>query len=197
MKINYRKGKKKDSHRLAELMDMASGGAVEFLLHDLVPGLSHVEIVAANLEKDSYPHSFRNAIVAEYRDEIVGMSLSYPGHFHGVTEEMRGYFPADRLEHFKHFFSCRLEDTYFIDVLGVAEGFRNKGIGSELLARTKIKAKKEEYDMLSLIVFTDNTDAQRLYMRNGFEIIKKIELQPHKLIPHEGGCLLMKCAIAI
>jgi hypothetical protein len=38
--IHYRQGRKEDSHRIAELDYIASGGAIEFLFHDLVPGIS-------------------------------------------------------------------------------------------------------------------------------------------------------------
>ena len=45
------------------------------------------------------------------------------------------------------------------------------------------------------MVFADNLDAKRLYVRCGFKTVKSVELKPHALIPHEGGCLLMKCEI--
>jgi hypothetical protein len=47
------------------------------------------------------------------------------------------------------------------------------------------------------MVFADNTDAQRLYVRCGFKTVESVELKSHELIPHEGGCLLMKCEIEL
>jgi hypothetical protein len=73
--IKFREGQKKDCHKIAELDYIASDGAIEFLFHDLVPGVPPVDIVATNFKNDLYPHSYRNAIVAEYNDEIVGFSL--------------------------------------------------------------------------------------------------------------------------
>jgi len=195
MKVNYREAKKEDSYRIAELDNIASDGAIEYLFHDLIPNVSPVQIVASNLENDLYPYSYRSTIVAECDNKIVGISLSFPTKHHKITDEMQKFFPAERIEHFKNFFSTRIEGSYFLDALCVDEKYRNKGVGSELIDLTKTKAQKEGYNVLSLIVFVDNINAQRMYQRNGFEIIKNIELKPHKIIPHEGGCVLMKANI--
>jgi GNAT superfamily N-acetyltransferase len=106
---------------------------------------------------------------------------------------MKDFLPGDRLEHFKSFYSSRLEDSLLLDALCVDERFRGKGIGTQLINLTKKKAKEEGFNALSLMVFADNTDAHRLYARCGFKTIETVELKAHELIPHEGGCLLMKC----
>ena len=49
MNLNYRQGKKDDSQRIAELDHIASGGAVEYLFHDLVPGLSAIQLLSNGL----------------------------------------------------------------------------------------------------------------------------------------------------
>ena len=195
MDVIYRDGKKEDSLRIAELDSIASGGAAAFLFHDLIPGMTPVQIVASSLERDSYPHSYRSAMVAEYDDTVIGMSLSFPGRFHKITEEMKTFFPPERLDHFKHFFSAPVGDSFYLDALCVEAAFRNRGIGSKLIALTKAKARKEGYSSLCLIVFKDNARAQHIYQKNGFNVIGGIELPPHELMPHEGGCLLMKAGI--
>ncbi len=101
MKVIYREGKKEDSLRIAELDNIASDGAIDFLFHDLIPDMTPVQIVASNLEKGSYPYSFRSVIVAELDERIIGMSLSFPGKYHRITEEMKNFFPRDRINHFK------------------------------------------------------------------------------------------------
>jgi ribosomal protein S18 acetylase RimI-like enzyme len=195
MKVNYREGKKEDSLRIAELDNIASDGAIEFLFHDLIPNMTPVQIVASNLESDSYPHSYRSVIVAENDETIIGMSLSFPGKYHKITDEMKNFFPHDRINHFKRFFSAPVVDSYFLDALCVEKDFRNRGIGSELIELTKSKALKEGYNSLCLLVFKDNINAQNVYKKNGFEVIDWIELPSHKLMPHEGGGLLMKAII--
>lgn len=64
MTFTYRPADKEDSARLAELINMASDGVVEYLFHDLIPGMSPVQVVAHNLENDSYPHSYKSAMMA-------------------------------------------------------------------------------------------------------------------------------------
>ena len=95
--ITYRVGRKDDCLRIAELDNIASGGAIEYLFRDLIPGMTPVEIIALNLEQDSYPHTFRNVILAEYKAQILGMALSFPAKYHTITRQMRRFFPAERL----------------------------------------------------------------------------------------------------
>ena len=195
MEITYRQGKKEDCNLLAEFVSIASDGIIDFMFHDLIPGVTPVQIVARNLESGDYPRSYKNAIVAECEKEIVGMALSIPSQFHKITKEMENFFPADKLGHLKQFFSARVEDSLLLDTLCVDEKFRGKGIGAELISLTKKKATKAGYNILSLIVLADNNNAQRLYWRCGFELVENVELKPNKFIPHQGGCLLIMCKI--
>ncbi len=64
MAIKYRLGKKEDSKQIAEMIDIAADGVVEYLFHDLVPRMSPVEVVAHNLEHDNYPHTYKSTLVA-------------------------------------------------------------------------------------------------------------------------------------
>jgi ribosomal protein S18 acetylase RimI-like enzyme len=190
--IIYRDAREEDSRRIAELDNIASEGALDFLFHDLVTGMTPVQMVADGLENDRYPHSYRSVIVAEHGNNVVGMSLSFPSRYHAITDELRSFLPPDRLEHFRDFFSSRVEDSYFLDALSVDERYRNRGIGRELINLTAKRARKEGFKVLSLISFADNTRALRLYRKFGFTVVKHIDLKPHKYIQHEGGCLLMK-----
>ncbi len=193
--ILFREGRLEDCHRIAELDDMASGGAMDYLFHDLIPGRSPVQIVAKNFERDQYPYTYKSAIVAQYNDQVIGFALSYPAAYHTVSEEMRQYFPSERLAHFNDFFSTRVEGSYYLDGLGVDPHFQRYGIGKRLIDLTKKKAGENGYPALSLITFADNDGAIKLYERCGFRTVKAIELNPHERIPHHGGCLLMNCEL--
>lgn len=193
MAINYRPGEKEDSGKIAELISIASGGTVEYLFRDLIPGMSPVQVVAQNLENDDYPHSYKSATVAVEGSTIVGMALSYPSSYHKITDEMREFFPADRIEHFESFFASRVENSWLLDALGVMETYRRRGIGEKLISLTKEKAVENGYNALSLIVFADNISAILLYKRTGFEVVQKVELRGNEFIKHENSCLLMKC----
>ena len=123
------------------------------------------------------------------------MSLSYPSHFHRISSGRRNFLPADRLKHIENIFNSRVEDSLYLDTLCVDEDFRGKGIGSKLLSLVLQKAGKQGFGAISLIVLSDNTRAQKLYQRHGFEIVHHIEMESHELIPHEGGAYLMKCKV--
>ncbi len=171
-------------------------GVVEYLFHDLVPGMSPVQVVAHNLENDNYPHSYKSADVAVEGNTIVGMALSYPSSYHKITDEMRDFFPKDRIEHFRNFYASRVENTWFLDALGVFESHRRRGIGKKLISLTKKKAVESRYNAVSLMVFADNRLAIPVYEHTGFEVVQKVELKGNEFIKHEDGCLLMNCEIA-
>ena len=192
MNIIYRAGQKEDCLKLAELIHIASGGVVEFLYHELVPGQTPVQILAGNLAADYDYHTFRDAIVAECEQKVIGMSLSYRSHFHRISDGMRKFFPEERLNHIKNIFASRVENSLYLDTLCVDRDFRGKGVGRKIVSLTREKAREQGINTLSLIVLADNTDAQKLYKRIGFEIVSHIEMDSHELIPHKGGAFLMK-----
>ena len=193
MNITYRDGRIEDCLKLAELNYIASDGVVEFLYHNLIPGQSPVQIVAGNFAADYDYHTYRDAIVAVHEQKVIGMSLSYPSHYHRISDGMRKFFPEERLNHIKNIFSSRVENSLYLDTLCVDRDFRRKGVGRKLISLTQEKARDQGIYLLSLIVLADNTYAQKLYKRLGFEIVSHIEMDSHELIPHDGGAFLMKC----
>lgn len=195
MEIEYRQGEKKDCAKLGEMIDIASGGVVDFLFHDLMEGMTPVQVVAHNLENDYYPHTYKSVILAEENEKVIGMALSYPSSLHGITDEMRAFFPADRLDHLRDYYSSRVENSWFIDALCVDESHRKRGVGGRLISLAKEKAAENGFDAVSLIAFADNTLAIPVYERAGFEVVRKIELKENEYIHHGQGCVLMKCDI--
>ena len=195
MDIIYRGARKQDCATLAEFVCIAAGGVMDFLFHELIPGMMPLEIERKSLENEEMPRSYKNTIVAEKGGTLVGGALSIPSSYHRITEEMREFFPEDRMAHMEHFFSSRVENSLLLDALCVDENCRGQGIGTKLISLTRQKAIDAGFKRLSLIVFADNTNARRLYEHSGFEVVEKIELKPHALIPHEGGCLLMRCEV--
>lgn len=196
MSLKFRSAEKADSAKIAELINIASDGVVEYLFHDLVPEMTPVQIVAYNLEEGNYPHSYKSAIVAADGTNVVGMALSYPSSYHKITDEMKGFFPNERLEHLSDYYASYVPDSWFLDALGVDETYRMKGIGTRLVELTKERAKDNGYGIISLIAFADNSPALALYKVLGFRTVEKINLEGNEFIAHQDGCLLLKCNIA-
>jgi ribosomal protein S18 acetylase RimI-like enzyme len=191
--IQYRDGRRDDCDALAALIRLAAGGTVDYLFRDLVDGKSPVEVVAHNLAQNHYPRGYAQAIVATRGETVAGMALSFPSRYHGITEEMRQFFPPERLTHMHDFFSVRIEESWLLDALGVFPGHRRQGIGRGLIQRAKLRAVANGYRQLSLIVFADNDPALALYTAMGFREVRRVPLDGNADIPHQGGCLLMVC----
>jgi ribosomal protein S18 acetylase RimI-like enzyme len=60
-----------------------------------------------------------------------------------------------------------------LDDLYVFDEFQRKGIGTEILKHTNSIAKEKGKDIF-LYVFVKNEDAIKLYLRNGYKIVKNI-----------------------
>ena len=193
MDIVYRPAQKADSQRVAELISLASDGVVDFLFHDLVPDMTPVQAVAYNLAQDRYPHSYQSAVVALSGEDVVGMALSYPSSYHQITDEMRHFFPAERLEHLADFYSVNIPRSWFLDALAVEPAYRRHGSGTRLIEVSKEKAKDNGYNMLSLIAFRDNLPALALYETMGFDQVAHIRLDANAFIHHADGCALLTC----
>lgn len=191
MEILYRKGKVEDCSKIAEGINLASGGIVEFLFHGLLANNTATEIMADFLRDETGYDSYKNAIVAEYQGEIVGVVYSYPAKFHEISEETKEFFPSNRLALLAEFFNSRVDNSLFLDSIYVDGNFRGRGIGSTLIELTKQKARESGYTQLSLMVMNENTTARRTYERTGFTIVKHIAVKEHHLIPNKGGIYLL------
>jgi GNAT superfamily N-acetyltransferase len=191
MDILYRIGKPEDSLKIAEGIDRASGGIVEFLFHGLLGSYTAAQVMATSLQEKQGSDSYENAIVAEYQGNIIGVVYSYPAKFHGITENTRSFFPSDRLAFLGDFYNSRVENSWFLDSIFVDKKFRGEGIGSQLIELTKQKARDHGYNQLSLMVMADNIVARRTYEKNNFTIFKHIDVPEHELIPHKGGVYLL------
>ena len=193
--ITYRMAKETECTSLAEMINLASGGVVEFLFRDMVPEMTPVQIIARNLARAGPAHSYQNTHVAIVQDRVVGMALAFSADHHYIGAEMRKFFPEDRLAHLEDFYNARVDGSLMLDALCVAEDFRRKGIGSNLIEQVKERAAVSGYGSISLLAFADNATAIRVYRQQGFNEVRAVTLDPHELIPHDGGCLLMKCDV--
>jgi len=189
MDLKFRYAEKEDCMRLSELASMASYGVVDYLFRDLIPGLSPVEILAASVEQDE---GYNSTLLAQEGQATVGISLSYPSEYHGISKEMEEFFPADRLLHLNDFYSSRVDNSWYIDSLAVDPKYRRKGVAISLLEETKKVASKSGFNSLSLITFAENSPAINLYNKFGFQIIKQIKVEGNEYITNKNGCLLLK-----
>lgn len=192
MDVRFKAAQKGNCHEIAELIDIASGGLLDFLYHNLIPGKTPIQMVADVIKEETGYYNCANAIVAKVDNEVVGISLSYPSRFHGINDAIKNFLPKDRLDHLHDFFSSAVPDSLYIDSLAVHEKYRRRGICSRFISLAADRARREGLLALSLIVLADNDAALKLYKKHGFRLVKDIRLDYHELIPHHGGAYLMK-----
>jgi ribosomal protein S18 acetylase RimI-like enzyme len=68
---------------------------------------------------------------------------------------------------------------------------RSKGLGKRMLEIAREQARDRGCRQVSLLVFEQNEGAIELYERNGFRVVDRTPVAPHKLIRHTGEVLLM------
>ncbi|MCW2237345.1 GNAT family N-acetyltransferase [Azospirillum canadense] len=179
-----------DAPEMARLIDMAGGGVYEFLLDGLVPGLTAAEMLVPGLAGSSGSFSHRHSGVAEADGRIVGVAHAYP------VDWMRAQdytgLPPDRLAHMADFSRTQDWGSYFLSALAVDPDWRRRGIARSLLAWVYKRARTGGFDRVTLHVWADNTEAQRLYAAEGFEEVARADVPWHERLPHRGGSLLLR-----
>lgn len=186
-----------DAEIIATFALIAGGGIFEFLLNDLVPNLSPEQMIYDEIAGCESELSHQYSSLAEVHGEIVGIAHMYSSKMlHVPQPDDKTIVPYERSRHIlTPLFQEVIEDSLYLQTLVVSSHYRGKGIGKKLLDHVKNNAKKEHYPSVTLFAWKDNTKAIALYLREGFRIVKHIDIQPAPLLPHEGGMVLMQCDV--
>lgn len=121
MDIQYRDGQKEDCLKIAEYIDYASDGVLDFLFKDIVGGMTVTQILTCGLENEHGHDSYKSVIVAEYKLDLIGIVQSYSSIFHRIDDEMRSFFSKEKLEQCKELYESRVDDSLFINARIVKE----------------------------------------------------------------------------
>ncbi len=191
--ILIRSAEPDDAPEMAHLIDMAGGGVYEFLLDGLVPGLTAAEMLVPGLAGTSGSFSHRHSGVAEAKGRIVGVVHAYPVDWIR-TQDYTG-LPLDRLAHMAAFNETQDWGSYFLSALAVEPSWRRRGIAGRLLNWVYGRARSGGFDRVTLHVWADNTGAQHLYAKEGFQEIARADVPWHERLPHQGGSVLMRRSV--
>ncbi|MGD0611841.1 MAG: GNAT family N-acetyltransferase [Anaerolineales bacterium] len=126
--------------------------------------------------------SHEYASLAEVEGQVAGLLMSYPGKAVPPLDlqtgrTLMGFFSLGALLRMA-WRSLGLSGTealrgeYYISNLAVLPTERGRGIGSRLLAFAEGQARAAGFTRLSLCVDMDNTGAQRLYRRMGYQVVR-------------------------
>ncbi len=124
--------------------------------------------------------NYEQGLYGIYKSKIIGgVGMTFRKkrfrHFQWkVLKEEFGFVGALWRSIVQKFSVDHLKDTeLYIGSIAVAENYRGKGVGTQLLNAVNDFAKKNEFEAIILDVVDTNPRAFELYKRYGFEIIKK------------------------
>jgi len=188
----------KDAKAIAELVVIASGGMVEFLLHDLIPHVSPLQMVEQKFAGDEMPFCYKCTTVVEIDGKVIGILHAHSNDYNTLPDpDEEALIPFERLNHIvTPMFKNPVKNSFYIQSLAVFPEFRHKGIGTRLLDVVEEMAKKEHFDNITLHAWADNQEAIKLYLNKGYKIMRDIYIQEAPLLPHKSGMVLMQRKIS-
>ena len=191
MNIIFRPGEAPDTEQLATIIRETSGGLVDFILKGVVPFVSPLQLLTAQVTDEESLYYYGNCMVAADEGELVGLLLAYSWEDQKLSTLAKRYLPKKRLQIISELLESADQDSLFINTLWVGETMRGQGLADAFIDLACSWAEDKGHSRLSLHVWEDNSRARRFYTRHNFEQTKALAFPPHKLLPHTGGMLQM------
>lgn len=197
MTINFKTAQLQDCDQIADWINVVGHGHIEYLLDSLVPDLFALRHLALVLAEDPN-YSYKNVDLAEHKGSVVGLIFSYHSASNQLTTEMQSILSEDRIQWMRYFSDNQIDNSWYINTLGVVEESRRQGIAKLLIECASKRALQNDTDCLSLHVYENNDVAINLYETCGFTIERKIELAAHPFFVSRNlsANYLMKCNIS-
>ncbi|WP_299343492.1 GNAT family N-acetyltransferase [uncultured Maritalea sp.] len=191
--IEIREATIKDAPSLARLIDMAGEGIPDWLWRSMAtPGQTSLDVGISRASRESGGFSYKNSIVAQLNDQVVGMMLGYI-----VADPQQEDVDAigDLPEVFRPFVELEYHSigTFYINAMAVFPGLRGCGIGRQLLQAARKKALLLGADYMSIQSFSQNHGAVRLYKDMGYVYEDSRPVLLHPCPPYyDGDVILLK-----
>jgi len=127
---------------------------------------------------------FTTVLVEENREEVVrGALISSSTKIADGLPDYSQYFHPKVLEIFYPIKKLKMSDGYLISFLSVDLSLRGKGFGEKLFSFAEEKARRENLDNISLIVWAFNISAVKFYCKMGMVITNCITCNTPEKIP--------------
>ncbi len=189
--ISYRCATPEDSAEVASYIRLAGDGLYEFLLDDLIPGFTSMEILKWTVGVLASPLSYKNCFVAvDCRDDLVAGAINlFPADL--LREQGHELLNTQRWRFLEPVFQLQDWGSLFINSLAVGRKWRQCGIGARLLDHAFERAETDGYDRVSLHVWSENLHAISFYKKRGFTVMDKVALPAHPDFTGKSGSTLM------
>lgn len=190
--MNYRPATVADADEIAAFIMMAMhDSCCRYFYGEAHRRADFHKMLSGLVRRTDTQYSYANAICAyDGLNRVVGLALSYDG---GRLEELRQPFIDAVGETFGRDVSSMPKETgageLYIDSLAVSEAHRHKGVASDLIGATIVKAVMDGHSRVGLLVDAANADAERLYTSLGFRLAGTNEFggQPMRHLVREVG----------
>jgi ribosomal protein S18 acetylase RimI-like enzyme len=188
--IAIRPARRDDAEHIARLTNIAGEDIPKHQwLQAISPSGNWLRAGTQRAARDEGNFSWRNAWIAEYCGEVSGMLLGYPlpdpYPLEDIATVPRIVRPLVELE-------AEAPGSWYVNALATYPTFRDRGIGSALLATAEQQARKGGCRTLSLIVAEHNEGAVVLYARNGYCVAGRRGIVPFQGFRHTGEWLLLR-----
>jgi ribosomal protein S18 acetylase RimI-like enzyme len=161
----FRPARTDDAAVLAELVNYAGEGLPLYLWGKLASaGETAWDVGRLRAARETGSFSYRNATIVEWAGHVAGSLIGYviPEVVDPVPADMPAMFvPMQELENLA-------PGTWYVNVLAVLPGYRNRGLGTEMLRLADNMGREKGCRGMSVIVSSANVGARRLYERMGY-----------------------------
>lgn len=187
--MEIKQATKGDCRSIAELALLAGEGIpAYFWLQAKKPGQALEDVGAQKAASETENFSYRNVQLAIVENTIAGMLLAYR-----LPESEH----AEKLDDFPEFIRPLIElehsapGSFYINMLATYPKYRNRAVGTTLMAYANRLAAQAGCVRISVEVFEQNSGALRLYQRLGYSIVEKRRVIPHPCHPYTGEIVLL------
>jgi RimJ/RimL family protein N-acetyltransferase len=188
IRFTTRPARPEDAPHLAELVNTAGEGMPYYLWSKMArPGEDPWQVGRERARREQASFSYRNALIAEAEDRVVGTLIGYPlpDAPEPIGPAMPAMFvPLQELENI----AC---GTWYVNVIAVFEDYRGRGYGTRLLSVAERIASDLGRRGLSIIVSDANSGARRLYERCGYKFKAQRKLEKEDWVSEGQHWLLL------
>ena len=177
--VELRLGTAGDTRFVAEQMLRASGGLLEQLLDDIMPGIGAQPLLGLALAINQADSAFGcdNAIIAERGGQPCGMALCFPAADYRLPEAVTAIVPSERLGRIEALIASCPEGSFYVHSLCVLPHAERTGVAHRLLHAAAELAAAQGLPRVSLHVWCGNSPALTLYESLGFRTGRALAIE--------------------